>query len=910
LYRALHVAAPARERYGFRAGSFGMAGRVLNIDYDEAERISGAMNARRDLTNEPGQRVQPGMLAAAALLHELMHAVMTTYRMGDVVIAAVDEALGVPAADAVMSRFLKRFAPTATGPASPLDGSAAEPRPAAGPSWRVATGEEIVLHGLALLNRTMAPLYELFEPGELTSDAEFGRAREASFAALTRTAAPGDLSGATDDGDAAAPARAGHGYESLLDLLTAPQRLHPDSLFEQLRAALQLWGKALGERYSWLLERALRGLDLLREERPGSVHGSGPPPRPPHGYWARDAAGRADYSVDREWMPRVTMVAKNAFVWLEQLSSQHGRLITRLDQVPDTTLDDLVADGFNALWLVGVWQRSEASKTIKRLRGQPFAEASAYAIADYVVAAELGGEQALESLRARAWQRGMRLASDMVPNHTGLDSRWVVEHPERFLQLDEPPFAGYRFDGADVSSDDRVEVRIEDGYYDGSDAAVVYQVRDSASGRVRYLYHGNDGTLMPWNDTAQLDYLRADVRDAVVETILEVAGWFPIIRFDAAMTLVRRHIRRLWHPEPGEGGAIASRSRHAMAASAFEAAMPREFWREVVEAVAARAPDTLLLAEAFWLMESYFVRSLGMHRVYNSAFMHMLADEDNVGYRQLVAETLAFDPRILERFVNYLTNPDEESARERFGDRDKYFGAATVLATTPGLPMFGHGQVAGLREKYGMEFRAPRLREPTDYELVARHRREIAPLLRDREAFASSARFRLFSLSGEDGSERPDVIVYGFAASDRGASLVVFNNSPRHAAGVINHCEPFVDMATPQGSGATRTALLPALGLDGGEGATVVATMHPDGATVDWRVAELRTDGLALALGPYEYRVYRGLHLATPVTTVAVPVESEYAEPTAGGRRHSSSSLLAGRYGTGARRAAARRRRG
>src|SRR5690606_37003512 len=134
----------------------------------------------------------------------------------------------------------------------------------------------------------------------------------------------------------------------------------------------------------------------------------------------------------------------------------------------------------------------------------------------------------------------------------------------------------------------------------------------------------------------------------------------------------------LWHPAPGEGGAIASRSRHAMSAAEFEEAMPREFWREVVEAIAARAPDTLLLAEAFWLMESYFVRTLGMHRVYNSAFMHMLASEDNVGYRDLVRETLAFDPRILERFVNYLTNPDEESAKELFGDGDKYFGAATV----------------------------------------------------------------------------------------------------------------------------------------------------------------------------------------------------------------------------------------
>ena len=42
--------------------------------------------------------------------------------------------------------------------------------------------------------------------------------------------------------------------------------------------------------------------------------------------------------------------------------------------------------------------------------------------------------------------------------------------------------------------------------------------------------------------------------------ILEVARRFPIIRFDAAMTLARRHVQRLWFPVPGTGGAIPSRA--------------------------------------------------------------------------------------------------------------------------------------------------------------------------------------------------------------------------------------------------------------------------------------------------------------------------------------------------------------
>ena len=99
-----------------------------------------------------------------------------------------------------------------------------------------------------------------------------------------------------------------------------------------------------------------------------------------------------------------------------------------------------------------------------------------------------------------------------------------------------------------------------------------------------------------------------------------MARRFPIIRFDAAMTLAKKHFQRLWFPEPGTGGAIPSRAEFGLSKDDFDRIMTNEFWRDVVDRLAVDAPDTLLLAEAFWLMESYFVRTLGMHRVYNSSY--------------------------------------------------------------------------------------------------------------------------------------------------------------------------------------------------------------------------------------------------------------------------------------------------
>ena len=77
----------------------------------------------------------------------------------------------------------------------------------------------------------------------------------------------------------------------------------------------------------------------------------------------------------------------------------------------------------------------------------------------------------------------------------------------------------------------------------------------------------------------------------------------------------------------------------------------------MVDRVAQEAPDTLLLAEAFWLMEGYFVRTLGMHRVYNSAFMNMMRDEKNQEYRLVIKNTLEFDPEILETLCQLYEQP-------------------------------------------------------------------------------------------------------------------------------------------------------------------------------------------------------------------------------------------------------------
>jgi glycosidase len=565
--------------------------------------------------------------------------------------------------------------------------------------------------------------------------------------------------------------------QNLIDMLRAPALAHPHSLSAQLEYIRERWATLL-DRY---LYRLLSSLDLIAEEEKAIFLGPGPALVYEYGEIEFEPE---QFSPDRDWMPNLVLIAKNTYVWLHQLSEKYQRSITRLDQIPDEELDTLARWGFSGLWLIGLWERSSASRRIKQMCGNPEAVASAYSLYDYVIATDLGGPEAYQVLKDRAWQRGIRLASDMVPNHVGIYSKWMVEHPDWFIALDYSPFPSYTFNGPDLSEDGRVGIYVEDHYYDRTDAAVIFKRRDHWTGSEKYIYHGNDGTSMPWNDTAQLNYLNPEVREAVIQTILHVARQFSIIRFDAAMTLTKKHFQRLWFPEPGTGGAIPTRAEHGLTKADFDTAMPVEFWREVVDRVAAEAPDTLLLAEAFWLLEGYFVRTLGMHRVYNSAFMNMLRDEDNAKYRSVMKNTLEFDPEILKRFVNFMNNPDEDTAVAQFGKDDKYFGICTMMATLPGLPMFGHGQIEGLAEKYGMEYRRAYWNEQADGWLVSRHERELFPLLHRRYLFAEARDFLLYDFFASEGHVNEDVFAYSNRSGDERA-LVVYHNKFATAQGWI-----------------------------------------------------------------------------------------------------------------------------
>jgi pimeloyl-ACP methyl ester carboxylesterase/glycosidase len=848
--RAIHLSREARHRHDLddaadERGAFGVD------DVAEARRAAHRINVDRAAGRGHGPpTVTAGELIAVGVLHEVFHRLVDKYDAeiapGAVTgaVAALPEAAGRARVDRTVKGIAREFG---RPPAPP--GHDPEPPPDAATA-RTETLVEALLLSVINQDPAAAPLRDLFDDGALRREGAYPRVM-ATLEAELEAAGLGASGDAADVRGRVAVGRSSLAGRSLPQLLRAPSTASPTSLAGQLRWIREHWAELISD-VEGLEDRLLLASDLVAEEE-RALHqrfGGGPSRAESPDFGGLDAEPER-FSDDTDWMPRVVLQAKSTYVWLDQLARRYGRDITTLDAIPDEELDRLAGWGVTGLWLIGLWQRSQASERIKRLRGNPDAAASAYSLDEYRIADDLGGEAAYAGLRDRAAARGIRLASDMVPNHMGIDARWVIEHPERFLAVSQAPYPAYSFSGPDLSPDPSVEILIEDHYWDSSDAAVVFRRRDTRTNDTRFIYHGNDGTSFPWNDTAQLDYLRAEVREAVIQVILDVARRFPIIRFDAAMVLAKRHVRRLWWPEPGAGGGIPSRAEHALSRAAFDKAMPREFWREVVDRVAAEVPGTLLLAEAFWLMEGYFVRTLGMHRVYNSAFMHMLRDEDGAGYRKVIRETIEFDPAILGRYVNFMTNPDEKTAIEQFGDGDKYFGVATLLATLPGLPMLGHGQIEGLAERYGMEFRRATLDEGVNSGLVERHERELFPLLRQRRRFAGAGNFRLYDALTDAGGVDEHVYAYTNGTGPE-RSLVAYHDRFGSSQSRIRASVAFAVVADDGARRLERSSLADALGLSADPDAVVSFRDPRTGHGLAVTVGEVRERGIELRLGGYE----------------------------------------------------------
>jgi glycosidase len=392
------------------------------------------------------------------------------------------------------------------------------------------------------------------------------------------------------------------------------------------------------------------------------------------------------------WPKYPTVYEINAWVWLHELSRSYGRQLSFAD-VPQSELERLALYSFDAVWLMGVWERSPGARQISRTNPtlrEEYARTlpdytdddvvgSPYAIGSYTVDPTLGGDEGLAVLRARLVELGMLLILDFVPNHMAIDHRWLTEAPERLVQGDADSLA----------REPQNYFRAGEGEGAGGD--------DGA----RVFAHGRDPYFDGWPDTVQLDYRRAETREAMTETLLSVASRCDGVRCDMAMLVTREVFSRTW------GGEFDSTDA--------------EFWPEAISRVKAVYLDFLLMAEVYWDME-YEMQRQGFDFAYDKRLYDRLLHEGAPSVRGHLNADMSYQSRL----VRFVENHDEPRALVAFGP-ERLPAASTLTLTLPGLRLLHEGQLEGRRTKLSVHL-GRRPEETADAAVEQHYRRLLAAL--------------------------------------------------------------------------------------------------------------------------------------------------------------------------------------
>jgi hypothetical protein len=433
------------------------------------------------------------------------------------------------------------------------------------------------------------------------------------------------------------------------------------------------------------------------------------------------------------------------WVWLAELGArrQRARAMTLAD-VPDEVWDDVARPGVDAVWLMGVWERSPIGAQIARtnpalraahqaaLPGLTDADVvgSAYCVRDYVVDRRLGGEAGLAKARAALARRGVRLVLDLVPNHVAPDHRWVREHPEFFVQGTP----------ADLEREPHAFLQVGD----------------------RVLACGRDPYFPAWPEVLQLDASHAGLRAAMAELVSGLTRRCDGVRCDMAMLVLDDVFARTWgdrarggpHPDGGRG-----------------------YWPPIIGAAKAARPDFAFWAEAYWDLEPVLIEQ-GFDACYDKRLYDRLVHGGAADVAGVRAH-LGADPSYQRRTIRFVENHDEPRAASVL-EPAAHRAALVAVLTLPGVALLHEGEADGRRVRVPVTLGRRPVEEP-DLELRAFTGRLLA-------ALAGGVRRGAWSLAPirgwPDNPSAERLLAWTWTDQDR-RHLVVVNPTPARADGRV-----------------------------------------------------------------------------------------------------------------------------
>jgi hypothetical protein len=375
----------------------------------------------------------------------------------------------------------------------------------------------------------------------------------------------------------------------------------------------------------------------------------------------------------KPWPKHPVIYEINTWVWLGELSVKYSRPVT-LSTVPPQEWDALPSLGFDAVWFMGVWERSPKGIQVALKDEGLMSEfqwvlpdfvpqdvvGSPYCVRRYVVDDHLGGPEGLAAARRMLRERGIRLILDFVPNHVAPDHPWVSEHPGYF-----------------VHGDARDLAKEPASFFDAGGAVFA---------------RGRDPYFPAWPDVLQLNAFDDSLRSAVIEMLTGIADQCDGIRCDMAMLVMNDIFERTW-------GARAGLKPEA------------DYWTTAIPAIKEKHPEFRFIAEAYWDLE-WELQQQGFDFCYDKKLYDRLEHSNAEDIRLHLCADLAYQ----DRMVRFIENHDEPRAAATFGP-GKERAAAVVSLTLTGARLVHEGQSEGMKIRLPV-FLGRRPVEPADHDLA------------------------------------------------------------------------------------------------------------------------------------------------------------------------------------------------
>ena len=356
----------------------------------------------------------------------------------------------------------------------------------------------------------------------------------------------------------------------------------------------------------------------------------------------------------------------NTRPWLRQLREKYNTQLT-LATVPDEEWLELKHLGFDAVWLMGVWQTSPKAREIARNTPALLAEiaairpdykiedldASPYAVYDYVLDSELGAPEELKALREKLNGMGLFLLLDFVSNHLSIDHPLVGSCHDSFVQAEHEDVQYH-----------------PDWFFESPLAGAA-------------LAYGRDPNFPPWRDTVQLNYFNFKTRDFMLETLRKIAAVCDGVRCDMVMLSLN-------DVHDGTWGWLLRKKNFTRP--------EKEFWPEAIQAIKEEHPHFLFLAEVYWGLE-WRLQEMGFDYTYDKVLYDRLRYLGPMDVKShLRAEKL-----YQKRSLRFIENHDEQPALTAFG-KEKSLAAAIALSTLRGMRLFYYAQLNGLALKMPIQY--------------------------------------------------------------------------------------------------------------------------------------------------------------------------------------------------------------